>query len=132
MREKIRSAHVIYPKVFITACNRVQIQHTHLFTAIKQQKANTAQSEVTLGKDESTGRYTKINFLSSTFENLNEEGISYDLSITSVKDDEGYEEAMKDYEYKKMQYEQEVDEINAKTASLQQKDKSPRIKIKAA
>jgi hypothetical protein len=93
-------------------------------------KSQYGTAEATLTKDESTGRYTKITLSSSTIENLNEEGISYDLSITSTKDDEAYDEAMKDYEYKKMQYEQEVDEINARTESLQQKDKSLELKLK--
>ncbi len=93
-------------------------------------KSQYGTAEVNLEKDPSTGRYTKITFLSSTLGNLNEQGISYDLSISSVKDDEGYDEAMKDYEYRKMEYEQQVDEINAKTESLQQKDKSLELKLK--
>ncbi len=93
-------------------------------------KSQYGTAEVTLGKDESTGRYTKITFLSSTLGNLDEQGITYDLSISSVKDDEGYDEAMKEYEYQKMRYEEQVDQINAKTEALQQKDKSLELKLK--
>ena len=57
-------------------------------------------------------------------------GKSFDLSLTQVQDDEGYAEAMKDYEYQKMLYERTINDINAQTEIIQQQDRTLELRLK--
>ena len=54
----------------------------------------------------------------------------FDLSLTQVKDDEGYATAMKDYEYQKMLYERTINDINAQTEIIQQQDRTLELRLK--
>ena len=55
---------------------------------------------------------------------------TFDLSLTQVQDDEGYAEAMKDYEYQKMLYERTINDINAQTEIIQQQDRTLELRLK--
>ncbi len=57
-------------------------------------------------------------------------GKTFDLSLTQVQDDEGYAEAMKDYEYQKMLYERTINDINAQTEIIQQQDRTLELRLK--
>ncbi len=57
-------------------------------------------------------------------------GTTFDLSLTQVQDDEGYAEAMKDYEYQKMLYERTINDINAQTEIIQQQDRTLELRLK--
>lgn len=57
-------------------------------------------------------------------------GKIFDLSLTQVQDDEGYAEAMKDYEYQKMLYERTINDINAQTEIIQQQDRTLELRLK--
>jgi len=57
-------------------------------------------------------------------------GTIFDLSLTQVQDDEGYAEAMKDYEYQKMLYERTINDINAQTEIIQQQDRTLELRLK--
>lgn len=57
-------------------------------------------------------------------------GTQFDLSLTQVQDDEGYAEAMKDYEYQKMLYERTINDINAQTEIIQQQDRTLELRLK--
>lgn len=57
-------------------------------------------------------------------------GSKFDLSLTQVQDDEGYAEAMKDYEYQKMLYERTINDINAQTEIIQQQDRTLELRLK--
>ena len=54
---------------------------------------------------------------------------TYELTCTSVEDEEAYEQAMLDYEYEQAQYEKEVSDLNAKTEAIQQKDKTLELEL---
>lgn len=58
------------------------------------------------------------------------EGKFFELSLTQVKDDEGYATAMKDYEYQKMLYERTINDINAQTEIIQQQDRTLELRLK--
>ncbi len=47
-----------------------------------------------------------------------------------MQDDEGYAEAMKDYEYQKMLYERTINDINAQTEIIQQQDRTLELRLK--
>ena len=62
---------------------------------------------------------------------------SYFKSITTLKEvdmtnlfcNDAYEEAMKDYNYEKIQYDKTQEEINLKTSIVQQQDKNLELKL---
>lgn len=57
-------------------------------------------------------------------------GSAYELSAVTEKDDAAYNEAMKQYEYQCMVYQQTIEEINAKTEMIQQQDKTLELKLR--
>ena len=57
-------------------------------------------------------------------------GKVFDLTLTQVQDDEGYADAMKDYEYQKMLYERTINDINAQTEIIQQQDRTLELRLK--
>ena len=57
-------------------------------------------------------------------------GSDYELSAVTEKDDTAYNEAMKQYEYQCMVYQQTLEEINAKTEKIQQQDKMLELKLR--
>ncbi len=52
-----------------------------------------------------------------------------DLTVSTEVDNEAYEEAMKDYNYEKIQYDKTQEEINLKTSIVQQQDKNLELKL---
>ncbi len=57
-------------------------------------------------------------------------GSAYELNAVTEKDDTAYNEAMKQYEYQCMVYQQTIEEINAKTEMIQQQDKTLELKLR--
>jgi len=55
---------------------------------------------------------------------------SYDLEVRKAQDDEGYDEATKEYEYQKMLYDRSIQDINARTEMIQQQDKNLELKLR--
>ena len=58
------------------------------------------------------------------------DGTQYSLSIDEVSDDAGYDEAMNDYNYQKMIYDKTIQDINAKTETIQAQDRSLELRLK--
>ncbi len=56
--------------------------------------------------------------------------VNYDLEIKRTQDELGYEQAMKDYEFEKMMYERSIQDINARTETIQAQDKSLELKLR--
>ena len=78
--------------------------------------------------------YTGVDFTSSStgkFEYITlPDGTTKQLNIEQVTDDAGYEEAMNDYNYKKMIYEKTIQDINAKTEVIQAQDRTLELRLK--
>ncbi len=55
---------------------------------------------------------------------------TFDLEVKKAEDNDGYEEATKEYEYQKMLYDRSIQDINAKTESIQQQDKNLELKLR--
>lgn len=64
-----------------------------------------------------------------SFKDLNT-NITYQLSPTSVTDEDAYDAANKKYEYDKYNYEQQMNIINGKTSVVQQDDKNLELQLK--
>lgn len=55
---------------------------------------------------------------------------SHDLTVSTVKDETAYQQAMNDYTYKKNLYDKEVADINAKTEAIQAQDRTLELRLK--
>lgn len=96
--------------------------------ATVKKKANaTATFQAT-----SDGRFESVQITGVNNEDLNEKlaGKTFELDLTQVDDTEGYEQAMKDYEYQKMVYERAIQDINARTEIIQQQDRTLELRLK--
>jgi hypothetical protein len=83
----------------------------------------TGTANAYLYTDGSTSnRYTSATIINSSVGNL--DGLTFNLDYTSVEDTEAYEQAMLDYEYAKNVYQKEIEDINAKTETIQIQDKT--------
>ena len=78
-----------------------------------------------LEKD-STGRYINITLNS----NDPTKAVTYSLTTNTITDDDAYNDAMNQYEYDKYQYDQSIQEINAKIEIIQAQDKNLELRLK--
>lgn len=78
----------------------------------------------TVEKD-SSGRYMSI-----TLYDDNGNPTEYSLTTTTTTDEEAYNDAMNEYNYKQHQYDHQIQEINSKLEILQQQDKNLELKLK--
>lgn len=80
----------------------------------------------------SDGRFESVKITGVENEELNKklQNKTFELDLTQVNDSEGYENAMKDYEYQKMIYERAIQDINARTEIIQQQDRTLELRLK--
>lgn len=99
-------------------------QDVDFFTTMTAQQ-NTYQTvnNATLGKSED-GLYTSLYWTDDSGTH------NYALSPSSEYDEAGYDAAMNQYNYEKMMYEKEVEDINAKTEELQETDRTLELRLK--
>ncbi len=73
---------------------------------------------------DSSGRYINIT--------LPNDGnpVTYSLTTSTVTDQDAYEDAMNQYEYEKYEYDQAINEINAKIEIIQSQDKNLELRLK--
>lgn len=82
-------------------------------------------------KQNGNQRYTSFNINDADAKTIGlAEGGDINLSYEYGTDEDAYEEAMADYEYKKALYDQEVDTLNNKTEVIQNQDKRLELKLK--
>lgn len=98
-------------------------------------KKEVYTANVVLTSDSENGMYNGLIIYKGEGEEIPEElsnfvGKKQDLSIGKVNDSEGFEQAMKDYEYAKMIYDRSIDDINSRTEIIQQQDKGLELKLK--
>lgn len=79
------------------------------------------KSRALIDRDKS-GRFISIK--------LENDSLVYDLTSTSVTDEDAYNDAMNDYDYQKALYDKSVADINAKTAIIQKQDQALEIRLK--
>lgn len=95
-------------------------QITQYFWKDTKQSQDVKYQGVGLIKDDK-GKFTKIAM---------PDGSTYDLNITQVQDDIGYEKAMSDYNYQKMLYERTIADINTQTEIIQQQDRTLELRLR--
>ena len=77
-----------------------------------------------LEKD-TTGRYINITLNPNT-----ENEVTYALTTNTLTDQDAYDDAMNQYEYDKYQYDQAIQEVNAKIEIIQTQDKNLELRLK--
>ncbi len=91
-------------------------------TETKELKNVTARVE-----QDSSGRFISIVIYTNDEDTVGER---YDLTTTTESDDKAYNDAMNQYYYDKAQYDQKIQEINAKIEIIQVQDKNLELKLK--
>jgi hypothetical protein len=93
---------------------------TSCYAADTTSKVSTT-SEAYLTTEDS-GRYSSIQ--------LDGYSTSYDLTATSTTNETAYNDAMNEYEYQTQLYQQQVNNLNAKTEIIEQEDKTLEVQLK--
>jgi hypothetical protein len=68
------------------------------------------------------GRFKSVKF--------EDDSVVYSLHTETVTDNEAYEDAMNEYNYKVQQYEKTIADINAKTSIIHQQDRTLELRLK--
>ena len=81
---------------------------------------------VTMEVDD-TGRFTGMTYpVDGNHQNMR----AVNLELKEIHDDKGYEEAMQDYNYKKMMYDRAIEDINTRTEIIQKQDQNLELRLK--
>ena len=96
--------------------------------AVVNTQHNTTDVYAILEKS-STGRFSSIHIEQNDSYPANLSGQQFQLNVKQVFDQEGYDNAMNDYEYQKDIYEQTINEINAKTEVIQKQDQNLELRL---
>ena len=92
-----------------------------------QKKSNTATAKAALTQ-ETSGRLSAIQVIESN-DVPDMVGNSYSITTSNVEDSALYDEAMSNYDYKKMLYEREVEKLNQETKKIQEEDRALELQI---
>ena len=68
------------------------------------------------------GRFTSVKF--------DDDSVVYSLNVESVTDEDAYQDAMNEYNYKIQEYEKIIADINAQTSIIQQEDRTLELRLK--
>ena len=90
-----------------------------------QETEEIKQRPARLEKD-STGRYINITIYDENKQNP----VTYALTTNTLTDQDAFDDAMNQYEYDKYQYDQSIQEINAKIEIIQAQDKNLELRLK--
>lgn len=69
-----------------------------------------------------SGRFTSVKF--------DDDSVVYTLNTETVTDQDAYDDAMNEYNYKVRQYEKTIADINAKTSIIQKEDRTLELRLK--
>lgn len=85
-------------------------------------KTRIEETNHALLETDSNGRFTSVKF--------DDDSVVYSLNTESVTNEEAYQDAMNEYNYKVQQYEKEIADINAKTSIIQEEDRTLELRLK--
>ncbi len=106
----------------LEACRQDPAQALHSYYSDYQTK-NKEVSKYGIIEYDSSGRAISIQLEGSS--------VVYDLTTSSVTDENAYQDAMNQYNYEKQIYEKNVQDINAKTEQIQTEDRTLELRLKA-
>ena len=88
----------------------------------EQVRKRIEESNKALLETDGNGRFKSVKF--------DDNSIVYALNTETVTDDEAYQDAMNQYNYKVQQYEKTIADINARTSIIQQQDRTLELRLK--
>ncbi len=91
------------------------------YNASYVQKKIEETNHALLETDEN-GRFTSVRF--------DDDSVVYSLNVESVTDEDAYQDAMNEYNYKIQEYEKTIADINARTSIIQQEDRTLELRLK--
>lgn len=106
----------------LEACRQDSTLALHSYYA-DYQTSNKELSKYGIVEYDSSGRATSLQLEGSS--------VVYDLTATSVTDENAYNDAMNQYNYEQQLYEKEVQDINARTEQIQTEDRTLELRLKA-
>lgn len=92
------------------------------YYSMQQSKEVSNEQKALLDDTSGTGRFNSVKF-----ENSN---AVFNLNSETVTNKEGYNQAMNQYNYDVMVYEKKISDINAKTKSIQEQDRTLELRLK--
>ena len=106
----------------LEACRQNSTLALHSYYA-DFQTANKELSKYGIIEYDPSGRATSLQLEGSS--------VIYDLTASSVTDENAYNDAMNQYNYEQQIYEKKVQDINAKTEQIQTEDRTLELRLKA-
>ena len=85
-------------------------------------RTRVEQTREALLETDGNGRFKSVKF--------EDDSLVYALNTETVTDDDAYQDAMNEYNYKVQQYEKAIADINAKTSIIQQQDRTLELRLK--
>ena len=85
-------------------------------------KTKIEETNQALLETDENGRFTSVKF--------DDDSVVYTLNTETVTDEDAYQDAMNEYNYKVQQYEKTIADINAKTSIIQQEDRTLELRLK--
>ena len=95
------------------------------YTIGSETKSKEILNQKCVVEQDTSGRYVAL-----TIELDNGEQKKYTLNTTTTTDEDAYNDAMNDYNYKQHAYDHKIQEINSKLEIIQQQDKQLELKLK--
>ena len=100
----------------------IDIQEKLAYYNASYVKTKIEETNHALLETDSNGRFTSVKF--------DDDSVVYSLNVESVTDEDAYQDAMNEYNYKIQQYEKTIADINAKTSIIQQEDRTLELRLK--
>ncbi len=85
-------------------------------------KTKIEETNHALLETDDNGRFTSVKF--------DDDSVVYSLNTETVTDEDAYQDAMNEYNYKVQQYEKTIADINARTSIIQQEDRTLELRLK--
>ena len=85
-------------------------------------KTKIEETNQALLETDENGRFTSVKF--------DDDSVVYTLNTETVTDEDAYQDAINEYNYKVQQYEKTIADINAKTSIIQQEDRTLELRLK--
>jgi hypothetical protein len=103
------------------------LSHINCRTIGAEKKTDEVKNVPARIEQDSTGRLINITL---NPEDKTGKAVTYALTTNTIADQARYDDAMNQYEYEKYQYDQTINEINAKIAIIQAEDKNLELRLK--
>jgi len=92
-----------------------------VYSVVEQTSSKPRTSKAFMERDPATGRFTSVRFP--------DDAVTHTLTVKETSDEEGYEDAMQQYNYNMAMYDKAVADINAQTSIINSQDKILEMKL---